>query len=49
MGHFQKVKKQRERCKTKARKGKDEKEDKTLKSEKPPHQVCVFSIKLGKY
>ena len=34
---LQKVKKQRERWKTKARKGKDEKEDKTLKREKSPH------------
>ena len=46
--------------KNKARKGKEEKEDKTLKCEKPPHQVCVrvffffwgggviFTIKLGK-
>ena len=28
--------------KTKARKGKDEKEDKTLKREKPPHQMWGF-------
>ena len=45
---------------TKARKGKDEKEDKTLKREKPPHQVCVcvfffffsgsfLTTKLGKF
>ena len=51
---LQKVKKQRERWTTKARKGKDEKEDKTLKREKPPHQVWGFSgsfltIKLGKF
>ena len=37
---FKKVKNQRERLKTKARKGKDEKEDKTLKGENP-HAKCV--------
>ena len=40
---LQKVKKQRERWKNKAaKKGKDEKEDKTLKREKPPHLVWGF-------
>ena len=33
---FKKVKKQRERRKTKAEKGKDKKEEETLKHEKPP-------------
>ena len=36
---LQDVEKQRERRKTKAKKGKGENEDKTLKHEKPPHQV----------
>ena len=49
---LQKVKKQRERWKNKARKGKDEKEDKTLKREKPPHLVrgffwVIFTYKTG--
>ena len=36
---LQDVEKQRERRKTKAKEGKGENEDKTLKHEKPPHQV----------
>ena len=39
---LQKVKKQRERLKTKARKGIDEEEDKTLKHENPPPTPSVF-------
>ena len=44
MGHFEASKSQEAegKTKTKARKGKDEKEDKTLKREKPPHQVWWF-------
>ena len=38
---LQKAKTKRERWKNRARKGKDEKEEKTLKREKNPHLVCV--------
>ena len=48
---LQKVNQRRERWTIKARKGKDEKEDRTLKREKPPHQVwgffwVIFNIEL---
>ena len=46
---LQKVKKKRERWKNKAREGKDEKEDKALKREKPPHLVCVFFFLIFYY
>ena len=44
---LQKVKKQK--IKTKARKGKDEKEDNTVKREKAPHLVWFFFLLSGSF